>query len=209
MLNPTMSGVDEMDDATASVVVDNKMKTVIKFPAIVHGNLPPKSVSRVNPIKPDHKKHVPQKNQFALFKLAWWKLYLDICSMYYTEFVTWLLKNLEDAETNLARNCNAGVASFSLKGYHRKFQMWVNKNGMANLLYIPLLGEEGYRIEHAINKEWVVTTPQGVVILSKRYTGLTKGMPYIDMRECKEGFGIIQTVRKNFDNFTGKDIDKA
>ena len=82
MLNPTMSGVDEMDDATTSVVVDNKMKTLIKFPAIVHGNLPPKSVSRVNPIKPDHKKHVPKKNQFTLFKLAWWKLYLDNFATY-------------------------------------------------------------------------------------------------------------------------------
>ena len=42
----------------------------------------------------------------------------------------------------------------------------------------------------------------------KRDTGLTKGVPYIDMREWKEGFGMIQTVRKNFDNFTGEDIEK-
>ena len=33
-------------------------------------------------------------------------------------------------------------------------------------------------------------------------------MPYIDIRECKEGFGIIQNFSKNFDNFTGKDIEK-
>ena len=29
------------------------------------------------------------------------------------------------------------------------------------------------------------------------------------MREWKEGFGIIQTVRKKFENFTGEDIDKT
>ena len=40
-------------------------------------------------------------------------------------------------------------------------------------------------------------------------TGLTKGVPYIDMRECKEGFRMIQTVRNNFYKFTGKNIEKA
>ena len=34
-------------------------------------------------------------------------------------------------------------------------------------------------------------------------------MPYIDMREWKEGFGMIQTLRNNFDRFTGKYIEKA
>ena len=43
----------------------------------------------------------------------------------------------------------------------------------------------------------------------KRDTGLTKGILYINMREWKEGFGIIQTFRKNFDNFTGEEIEKA
>ena len=42
----------------------------------------------------------------------------------------------------------------------------------------------------------------------KRDTGLTKGILYINMREWKEGFGIIQTVRKNFDNFTSEEIEK-
>ena len=59
--------------------------------------------------------------------------------MYHTAFVTWLLKNVEDADTTLLGKFNAGVTMSSLKGYHGKFHMWVNKNRMANLLYIPCL----------------------------------------------------------------------
>ena len=33
-------------------------------------------------------------------------------------------------------------------------------------------------------------------------------MSYIYMREWKEVFGMIPTVRKNFDNFTGKENEK-
>ena len=47
------------------------------------------------------------------------------------------------------------------------------------------------------------------MILFKRDTGLTKGMPYIYMREWKEGVGMIQTFRKKFDNFTVEEIEKA
>ena len=87
--------------------------------------------------------------------------------------------------------------------------MWVNKNGIANLLSIPCLEEEGYHIEYASDKERVLKITHGVVIPFKRDTGLTNGIPYIDIREWKEGFGIIQTAKKNFDNFTGKAIKKA
>ena len=94
-----------------------------------------------------------------------------------------MLDNEDDGDTTMVGNCNVGVTLSSLKGYYGKFRMWINKNGMSNLLYIPCLEEEGCHIEYATEKKWVVTTPQGVVISFKRDTGLTKGMPYIDMRE--------------------------
>ena len=56
---------------------------------------------------------------------------------------------------------------------------------MANLLYIPCLEQEGYHIKYDNDEEWVVNTPQGVIIPSKRDTGVTRGMTYIDMRERK------------------------
>ena len=52
MLNPTTLGVDEKDDATTSVVLDNRMKTGIKFVDIVCGNQSPKSVAGNNPVIP-------------------------------------------------------------------------------------------------------------------------------------------------------------
>ena len=66
--------------------------------------------------------------------------------------------------------------------------MWVNKNRMAKLLSITYLKEEGYQIEYSRDKEWFLTTPQGVVIPFKRETDITKGVPYIHMMEWKKGF---------------------
>ena len=61
--------------------------------------------------------------------------------------MTWLLNNVEDADTTLLGNWNTGVTSSSLKGYYGKFHMWVNNNGIENLLYINCLKEEGYHNE--------------------------------------------------------------
>ena len=58
-------------------------------------------------------------------------------------------------------------------------------------------------------KEWVVTTSKGNKIPFKQDTGLCKGMPYIDMRNFKEGAIMIETVCNNFKNFTKKEIDAA
>ena len=66
-------------------------------------------VVRVNPVIPAHQKHVTQKNQVERFTLALWKLYLNSCVTYHTTFVTWLFNNVEDADTTLLGNCNAGV----------------------------------------------------------------------------------------------------
>ena len=80
---------------------------------------------------------------------------------------------------------------------------------MDNLLSIPFLDQEGYHIKYNSDEEWVVKTHQGVIIPFKRDTGVTRGMAYIDMRECKEGFGMIETVRLNFEGFTKEEILKA
>ena len=102
-----------------------------------------------------------QKKKVLRFTLELWKLYLDICATYHTAFVTWLLDDVEDVNTTMVGNYNNGVKLFSLKDYYGKFHMWINKNVMENLLSIPCLKEEGYHIDYASNKEWVVTKPQG------------------------------------------------
>ena len=172
-----------MDDAITSVVADTKINTGMTFADIFCGNQPPKSVAKVNPVLPIQKNPTTHKNQVAWFTPAWWNLYFDICVKYHSTFVTWLLDSASGANTTLVVNYNTGVTSSSLKGYYGKFHMWFNDNGMVNLLSISCLEEEEYHIQYAINKEWVVTKPQGVVIPFKRNTSLTKGVSYIDMME--------------------------
>ena len=96
MLNPTTSVVENKENATMSMVSDNRVKTGITFAYIVCGNQSPESVIRVNPAITAQNKHVSQKKQVAQVTLAWWNMYLDSCATYHTSFMTWLLNNVED-----------------------------------------------------------------------------------------------------------------
>ena len=96
--------MDKKDEATTSVVSDNRMKTGMEFADIVRGNQSPKLVARINPVMNSQKKHVPQKKQAARFTLVWWNLYLDSCTAYHTSFVTWLLNNVEYYDTTMVGN---------------------------------------------------------------------------------------------------------
>ena len=63
-------------------------------------------------------------------------------------------------------------------------------------------------------KEWKVISPEGEEIVFERDTGLCEGMPFIDLRKQTQGWAmietiLIETVRRNYDKFTQKDIKKA
>ena len=134
--------------------------------------------------------------------LCTWKLYLDSCATYHSCFVDWCLDNIETVDTVLRGNCNAGVTTTNTKGYFGLFHMWLNKKGIANLLSIPQLEEDGYRVTCDTNTEWAVYTPSGTKIPFKRDKGLCNRMPYVDMREQKEAFAMVETVRSNFEGYT-------
>ena len=85
----------------------------------------------------------------------------------------------------------------------------MNRQGIANLLSIPQLEEDGYVIDYNTNRDWVVITPSGKRIVFQRDTGLCNRMPYIDMREHQDGIDMVNTVRKNFEGFTRKQVEKA
>lgn len=139
-----------------------------------------------------------------------WKLYLDSCATYHCAFVEWLLKNVRVVDTILKGNCNAGVTTSNEKGtFGGQFDLWLNRNGIANLLSIPQLEEDGYVINYSTHGEWVVTTPQGKEIVFKRDTGLCNRMPYIDMREHQGAFAMVQTVRDKFEGYTKRQVEKA
>ena len=74
---------------------------------------------------------------------------------------------------------------------------------------IPQLEEDGYVVDYNTNREWVVITPNGKEIVFQRDKGLCNRIPYIDMRDHKEAFVLVQTVCANFGGFTKRQIEAA
>jgi len=143
-------------------------------------------------------------------KLSPTKLFLDSCATYHSGYVDWLMKNVHVVENYLKGHCNAGVTVCKEQGYLGVFKMWLNRNGIANLLSIPQLEEDGYVIDYNTKRDWTVTTPQGKRIIFKRDTGLCNRMPYIDLEDLgDEGVMMLETVRKNMEGFTKRQLDKA
>ena len=127
-------------------------------------------------------------------KLCDWKLYLDSCATYHSVFADWCLRNVHEVEVHLKGHCNAGVTTCKEQGYYGVFKMWLNRNGIANLLSIPQLEQDGYTITYSTSSDWVVTTPQGKNITFKRDTGLCDRMLYINLREGQDGIIMLETV---------------
>ena len=87
--------------------------------------------------------------------------------------------------------CNAGTTVTKMKGTYGDFQVWINKKGIADLISIPVLEASGYIVSTHNHADWVVTTPEVKDITFKSYKGVCTGMPYIDLREQKEGLVMI------------------
>ena len=141
--------------------------------------------------------------------LDWWKLYLDSCATYNQVFVDYLLTNIGESSLVQKANCNAGTTMTNIKGCWNEWTMWLNRQGIANIVSIPWLKDHGYKIDYHSDREWVVFTPSGKEIIFKQDTGKCNHMPYIDMHEHKKAFAIVQTVHKNFEGCTKKKVEKA
>ena len=116
---------------------------------------------------------------------------------------------MHDASVHLTGHCNAGTTTCKQKGYYGVFKMWLNKNGIANLLSIPQLEQYGFVIDYNMKRNCIVTTPQGKEIVFRKDTGMCEGMPYIDIREHQEGVAMLETVQKNFEGYTKKQVENA
>ena len=69
--------------------------------------------------------------------------------------------------------------------------MWLNRNGVINLLLIPTLEKYGYCITYENIEDWILYTPDGVKLKFKIYTGLCNRIPYIDMIDHSEVFVMV------------------
>ena len=85
--------------------------------------------------------------------------------------------------------------------------MWLNENGIANLISIPKPEADGYVVRTYTKGEWQVVTPEGGTIPFKRDKVMCVGMPYIDLRYFKQGLVLIETVRNNIGGFTHEEIE--
>ena len=141
--------------------------------------------------------------------LDWWKLYLDSCASFHTFFVKEFLMNISEGTGAMNGNCNAGTTIMTKRGYYRRLRVWLNENGIANLISIPKLEADGYVVKTNTNGEWQVVTPEGETIPFQRDKGMCVGMPYIDLRYFKQGLVLIETVRNNMGRFTHEEIQGA
>ena len=141
------------------------------------------------------------------------KYILIPCASFNTVVDEYIVTNVHQAESELRGSCNAGSTSSTRQGtLMQRFpmSMWINTTGIANLLSIPVLEATGYKVRYSSGSDWIVTTPEGDdIVFKKEKTGVTMGMPYIDIREHTAGVAMLQTVQDNIKNFTPQEIKDA
>ena len=131
-----------------------------------------------------------------------WKLYLYSCVTYHTFFVREFLARVQKGKATMTGSYNTGTTSTNTQGWYGEFKFWLNEMGIANLLPIPMLDNAWYSVSTHTKKDWVVITPKGKTITFKRDSGVCQGMPYIDLRDNKDGICMIETVQNNIAGFT-------
>ena len=128
--------------------------------------------------------------------LCWWKCYLDSFASYHTFLSEEFLTDVKESDATMTGRFNAGTTVTKMKGTYGDFQLCINKKGIADLISVPMMEASGYIVSTHTHEDWVVTTPDGKDITFKRDKGVCTGMPYIDLRDQKEGLVMIETVQK-------------
>ena len=81
------------------------------------------------------------------------------------------------------------------------FCMWLVRSGIANLLSLPTLEQDGYVCLYHTNSPWIVKCPDGTILKFKRDCGLCGGFPYIDMENLQDRvFRPTSTSRNTVDH---------
>ena len=158
-----------------------------------------KRVYHVNSKKPDHR-----------YTLDPHKAYLDSMASHHSFYMRTYLKKVFQSKTTMSTSCNAGQTETNTRGWYGDFEVWLNEQGIANLLSLPALEDAGYKVETHTDRDWVVTSPQGRRTVFKRDTGVCNRMPYIDLREQgEEGLAMIAAVRERFQGYTRDEVERA
>ena len=88
--------------------------------------------------------------------------------------------------------------------------MWLNTNGIANLLSIPQCEKDAWVVDYNTTRNWVLISPQWKKIAFQKDTGVAEGVPFmIGMRNNHFEAALLQSIRKNFEGFTKRQVVKA
>ena len=79
--------------------------------------------------------------------------------------------NVYEGAGAMKGNCNAGTTRMTKRRYYRRLRVWLNENGIANLISIPKIEANGNVVKTDIKGEWQVVTPEGETIPFKRDKG--------------------------------------
>ncbi|KAL7464346.1 hypothetical protein ACHAXS_004675, partial [Conticribra weissflogii] len=134
-------------------------------------------------------------------------IYLDTCATFSQVIKEEYLEDIKQADTGLIAHCNAGTIHIDKFGYLGKLKVWYNAMGLANILSFNEL-EQHYDISYGTKTtsgNFIVHTTSGDIIFHRNEIGL----PYIDLKQDNKGLCLIDTVRKNYEGYTKKEIARA
>ena len=123
------------------------------------------------------------------------RLYLDSTSSFHQVFTEehvddLRLAGLRLAGVTLCAGCNAGINFATKKGWYcALFDLWLVRNGIANLLSLPQLEADGFTVSYHTGGNWIATTPHGKEITFHREEdGVCQ--PFIHhQHEIRDGLG--------------------
>ena len=82
------------------------------------------------------------------------KCYLDSCTSYHVFFIKLFLKEVHTGAGTMKEDCNASTTRITKQGLCGKLKVWLNKNGIANLISILKLTGDGYVVLTDTKGEW-------------------------------------------------------
>jgi hypothetical protein len=130
-------------------------------------------------------------------------LYLDSTSSFHQVFTKEHLNHLKLAGVTLRVDCNAGMNFAMEKGWYQNlFHLWLVRNGIANLLSLLQLEEDGSTISYLTSGKWIVITPHGEgIIFHHEINGIFCSFPYLDMHSTST-VAMVLTIRQRYKGFT-------
>jgi hypothetical protein len=136
-------------------------------------------------------------------------LYADTCSTNDFMVNPTYLTGVHAVDEPLRIHTNACSCVTSQQGFLGSQLFWLDRNGIANVISLRSL-EMRHRVTYDSTKNggaFVVHTPEGEVLF-KRCPDT--GFPYVDLDNALSGGAmLVQTVRRNYEGFTKRDIIKA